>query len=143
MAFRARASAIAQRERRRAVVAHGRAALRGAAEVVDAKRVAFARRDTLEADDDSLFLAGIERKDPRAQQPVSHPFDERRIALRADDVLVDAARVAGVHRFARHELAVDREFQILKRGVGRQRKEVVRLADARAAIDEALFDLVA
>src|SRR6476469_2919409 len=97
---------IAQRERRCAVVAHGRAALRGAAEVVDAQRIAFARCNTLEADDDSLFLTGVERKDSRAQQPVSHPFDERGIALGADDVLIDAARFAGIHCFAGDELTV-------------------------------------
>ena len=100
-----------------------------AAEVVDAQRVAFARRDALESNDDPLLLAGIERKDSRAQQPVAHPFDERGIALRAHDVLVDAARIAGVHRLAGHELAVDRQLEILKRGVAGQRKEVVRLAD--------------
>ena len=134
--------AIRKRERRRAGVARHRFVLAGAAEVVDAKRVAFTRRHALEAHDDALLFAGIEREDACTKQPVSHPFDERRIALRANDVLVDAARGVGVHRLAGHELAVDRELQVLKRGVVRQRKEIVGFADRAAAIDESLLDFV-
>ena len=73
---------------------------------------------------------------------MSHPFDERGIALPPDDVLVDAPRLAGVHRLARHELAVDRQFQVAERSVLRQRKHVVRLADRAAAIEEPFLHLV-
>jgi hypothetical protein len=89
----------------------------------------------------SLF-AGIQRKDSRAEQAVAHPLDERGIALRANDLFVDATGIRGVHRFARHELAVDRKQQILKCGVGGERKEIVCLADARAEVYKSLIDFV-
>src|SRR6185437_16581360 len=89
---------------------HGRAA----AEVIDAERIALARRHALEADDDPPLLARIERKDASAHEAVAHPLDERRIALGADDRLVDTARLVGVHRLAGDEAAVDRQFEILK-----------------------------
>src|ERR1044071_3853040 len=74
--------------------------------------------------------------------PVTHPLDERGIALRSHDVLIDATRVAGIHRLPRYQLAVDRQFQILKRRAAGQRKQVVGLADHSAAIHESLFDLI-
>ena len=48
----------------------------------------------------------------------------------------------GVHRFAGDELAVDRQFEILKRRVRRERKEIIRLANPAAAIHKSLIDLV-
>src|SRR3954471_3100438 len=62
-----------------------------AAEVVDAQCVALTRRDGLEADDDAFRLARIDRKDARAEHAHAHPFDERRIPLATDDLLVHAA----------------------------------------------------
>jgi hypothetical protein len=73
---------------------------------------------------------------------VTHPFDERWIALAAHDLLVDLARLLGVHRLTGDHLAVDRQLEILERGALRHRKEIVRFSDGGAAIHEALVDLV-
>src|SRR5262249_608118 len=134
---------VAERERRVAAVANVGRARRTSAEIVDAQGVALTRRDTLKANDDRLLPARLEGEDARVEQTVPHPLDEGRIAPRADDRFVDVSRLAGVHRLASHELPIDRQREILKGRVRRQRKQIVRFADGRAAIHEALFDLVA
>ncbi len=115
----------------------------GPAKVVYAERIALTLRHHLVAHLHPLALSWGYREDPRAQQPLSHPLDQRRILLLPDDFLVDAARFDGIHRLACRHLAVDLQCQVLKRGASRQRKQVVGLADHAAAVDELLIDFVA
>ena len=112
------------------------------AEVIDAQRVTLALGDRVEADDDAACLARGNGKDARAQQPMTHPLDERGIAAASDNVLVNAACFVGAHRLARDQLPVDLELQSFEGGVLGKWKEIVGLADRAAAIDEGLLDLV-
>jgi hypothetical protein len=73
---------------------------------------------------------------------VTHPFDERWVALPTDDLFVDLARLLRIHRLTSDHLAVDRQLEVLERSALRHRKEVIRLADRGAAIHEAFVDLV-
>src|SRR5687767_4031957 len=111
-------------------------------EIVDAHRIALTLGHCVEADDDAPRLPRRDWKDPGAQQAMSHPLDERGIATLPDDVLIDAPGLIGAHRLTGDELTVDLQLQSFERGVLGKRKEIVRLADAAAAIDEGLFDLV-
>src|SRR5439155_656406 len=53
------------------------------------------------------LYAGSDGENSGAQESVSHPFQQRRIALAADDVLIDLSRTIGAHRLAGDELAVN------------------------------------
>src|SRR5687767_14446547 len=111
-------------------------------EVVDPHRIALTLGHRVKAHDDAARLASTDRKDSRAQESMAHPLHECRIAALPDDVLVDAPCLVGAHRLPGHELAVDLELQSFERGVLRKRKEIVRLADSTAPVDEGLFDLI-
>src|SRR3954470_7796019 len=113
------------------------------AEIIDPKRVAFPLRDCLETHHYLLLLSGRDWKNPRAEQSVSHPLQQRRISLPAYDFLVDLARSVGAHRFTGDHLAVDRELEILKSRALRQREHEVCLTDSTATVDVRLGDLVA
>ena len=104
------------------------------AKPIEAKGIAFAFGDRAEANDDTLLLARLDREDARAQEAVSHPFDERRIAELAHDFLVHAARTLGIHRLTGHHLAVDREHELFERRALWQRQQEVGLADRPAVI---------
>ncbi len=131
---RAKRGVCISRVLRRAVVS--------ASEVIHPKRVPFSLRNRLKANQNLLLLAGRDRKDSRAQHPLPHPFDQRRVALPSDDLLVHAARFIGAVGLAGHELTVDLELQILEGGVLRKREDVVSLADGIAAVHEPLIDLI-
>jgi hypothetical protein len=100
--------AVAERERGVTAIANVGRAWRAAAEVVNAQRVAFARRDALKSNYDSSLTARLEREDARVEQAMPHPFHERRVTPRADDRFVDVARLAAFIVSPATSLAVDR-----------------------------------
>src|SRR5450759_3532388 len=112
-------------------------------EIIDSPRIALSLRDGLKSHHDFLLFARRNRKDSRTQETIPHPFEQRRIALPADDLLIDLPRTVGAHCLAGDHLAIDREFQILERRALRQRKHEIRFAYPASAIDEHLGDLVA
>ena len=122
---------------------HGRPRRLRAASVVNPQRVPFTTGNGLESHHYPLLLAGVDGEDARPQQARSHPLHQRRIPLAPDDLLVDPARFAGVHRLPRHQFAVDRQLQVLERGPRRQREEIVGLNQATALVEERLAHLIA
>ena len=108
------------------------------AEIVDPQRITLARRNRLKAHHDFFLFTGCYGKDSRPQQPVSHPLQQGGIALPTNDLLIDLSRTICAHRFARDQLAVDRELEVLECGALRQRKHEVRFAYSASTIDVGL-----
>ncbi len=120
-------------------------ALTGAhsAEIVDPERVTLSRCNRLKTHHDPLLLAWRDWKNPRAQQPIPHPFEQGRIPLASDDLFIDLARLIGIHRFTGDHLTVDLELEILESGALWQREHEIGFADSASSIHERLSDLVA
>ena len=110
---------------------------------VHAQCLALALRDRPKAHDHRARLAGLDRKDPRAQHAELHPLDERGIALPADNLFIDAACLTGAERLAGDHLAIDLQREILECGTTREGQHVVGLADPRTVVGPALGHLVA
>ena len=106
------------------------------AEIVHAHRIALTLSHLRIPHDHALRLARIDREDPHAQQPVTHPLHERRILHPRHDLFIHLPSLRRTHRLAAHHVAVDGELEILERRPMRHRVHVVRLRHPPAAVDE-------
>ena len=111
-------------------------------EIIDPQRIALTRCNCLKAHHDSFLFTRRDRKNSCAQQPIPHPLEQGWITLAANDLLIDLSCPICAHCFARDQLTIDRELEILKRGALRQRKHEIRFAYSTAAIDVGLRDFI-
>ena len=84
---------------------------------------------------------GRDREDAGAIEPAAHVFEQRRVALGADDLLVDPPGLVLVQQPAGQLAAVDQEDEVLDRPVFGQREEELRLDLERAGVVKRLRDL--
>ena len=80
-------------------------------------------------------------KDARLEQPGAHPFQQRRIAVLADDLFVHPPGFFGVQQLGRILLAVDQQRQLIDRPVVRQRKDERHFHRPAARVHERLGHL--
>src|ERR1700694_5854766 len=135
---------IHEHERRPSLELLTQLALSGphSAEVVDSQRISFALGHSLKPHDHLFLLARRNRKDSRAEQSISHPFEKGGIALASNDLFVDLTRLVGIHCFTGDHLSIDGELEVLECGTLRQRKHEVRFTDSASTIYERLSDFV-
>ena len=70
------------------------------AEVAEAPRIARPVEQLRVLECDLARLAGIDRKDAGANEPLSRQLDQRRVTFLAYDCFVDGTRLRGIHRLA-------------------------------------------
>src|ERR1700694_4846679 len=135
---------IREHERRPSLELLTQLALSGphSAEVVDSQRLSFALGHSLKPHDHLFLLARRNRKDSRAKQSISHPFEKGGIALASNYLFVDLTRLVGIHCFTGDHLSIDGELEVLESSTLRQRKHEVRFTDSASTIYERLSDFV-
>ena len=109
--------------------------------IAELQRVTCALQHLRIAQRDLAGLPGVDGEDASAQQSVSGQLDEGRVALAADDLLVDGARLRRVHRLAAELLVSLEQREVAEHRLAGERIEVVTLSEAAAFVAEPLLDL--
>ena len=90
---------------------------------------------------DRAARAGRHGKDARAEQARADPFQQRRVAILAHDLLVHPPGLLGVEQLGRIFLAVDQQRHLLDRAVVGQREDERHFHRPAAGVDERLRHL--
>ena len=85
--------------------------------------------------------AGRDREDAGAIEPAAHVFEQGRVALGPDDLLVDPPGLVLGQEPAGQLAAVDQQHEVLDGPLFRQREEELGLDQERAGVVEGLRDL--
>ena len=90
---------------------------------------------------DAALAAGRDGEDAGLERAPAHVFQQRRITLAPDDVLVDGAGLVAAQQLALQLLAIHPHVEARDRGVLRQREDVGALDRIARLVDEDLVDL--
>ncbi|OPZ80408.1 MAG: hypothetical protein BWY77_01090 [bacterium ADurb.Bin431] len=108
-------------------------------EVLDQAVVALQQLGIAQAD--VFFSARRNGKNAHPVEPLAAVFEQGRIAPGADDLLIEAARLAGIEQLGLDAAAVDLHRELVQLPSARDRKEVGALEFMRVGIIENLIDL--
>ncbi len=90
--------------------------------------------------DDAFFLPAFQREDAHLERAAVDPFEQGRVALSADDLLVHGAGIVALGHAAFHQVAVHVHGQPRQRRVGRQRKIERALQPPGMVVEIGLID---